>query len=199
MNKKTIAIIVIVLIVVLLLVFFLIRANNKGTSIVLPGGTNNVGETATQNSKFEDFNISIPDGYTVINEDQITSTHSMYVKAVAYKYDEEGKRTNVNVYLQNRGEKEFSKDAVCLISFYDSLDLLILRTSGVIEEGVNIPVGGTTVVKTQFYDKPGNVAKIGIDFENVDGSTTQELNEAESDEEGESEGLPEVLSGELAE
>ena len=170
MNKKIVYVLIALIIIVLLFVSFFKFINFKQTT--KSNVNNETNNTTTQEVKeekkeFEDFEIDIPANYIIISEDKITSMTDMFAKVLAYYYDEKENNTLVNVYLQNRGEKAFYHDAVCVISFLDKDGNELARFGGVIEEDRNIEPGGTTVVKTNFLSEPGEVSSVIVDFENV--------------------------------
>lgn len=131
----------------------------------------------SKDEKLEDFKFDVPENYTLIDESMVESKTDMYAKSVAYYYDEENNNTLVNVYLQNESESSFYKDAVCVITFFDKEGNLLERFGGVIEEDVNIPSKGTTIVKTNFLQAPGDVAKVSVDFENMQNEEVLNLQE----------------------
>ena len=162
LNKKTIGIILIILLIIITIV--IIINVNKGRNVEVTESGNII--DSEKLIEFEDFDIDVPEDYKIISGDSVQSYSQMYAKAIAFKYDEEKGMTYMNVYLQNRGDVPFYKDAVCTIKLFDANENNYLRTGGVIEEDENIPVGGTTIVKTQFYDEPGSYAYVVVDFEN---------------------------------
>ncbi len=170
MNKRIILFIVIVL-VLIITGFICFNRFSSPKSTTLKTTTNN--EVVEKKGEFEDFAVDIPANYTALSGDKVKSLTQMYAKAIAYSYDESEGITHFNVYLQNRGASDFSKDAVCVISLYDEFDNFILRTSGVVEEDWNLAPGKVTVVKTQFYAEPGNVSRVDIDFENYDNNAAK--------------------------
>lgn len=182
MDKKIICVAVILLIILAIAfsVFTLI-SNIKKTKPIEP--TNDiVVDTSETEKEFEDFEIEVPEGYIVISGDNVENATSMYAKAVAYNFDQEDNRTYMNVYLQNRGDSDFYKDAICVITLYDEEGYFLLRASGVIEEDLDIPVGGTTVVRIQFVGDPGNPARATIEFENNNNTEANIIEEPSGEE-----------------
>ena len=173
MKKSIIIISVVVAILLIALIVFLIIKNN---STVVDTGTRPLdsrevlvsGETkdgTTQNN---------PNGYTELDKGNITGTDDIVVESVAYNYDSGEGVTHVNVHIQNKGAEPLNHDSVVVVELYDSNNEFLYRFGGVIESDNDIPVGERSVIKTQFIDKPGDIASAKVSLDRTNEATISE-------------------------
>ena len=160
MKSKIIIIVLIVIIIAILLVALLMN-RNKTTQ---PQGNGNVITNNGKSSWDDGYVPSIPENYTQVSKDNISSETDVVPEAIAYRYDSEEDITYVNVYLQNRGEKALDKDSVCVIELYDENGQLY-RFGGVLENATDIASSERTVVRTQFIEKTAPIVSAKISFE----------------------------------
>lgn len=172
MNKKVIIGIICVVLIWFLIILVLIGRSGKQ----LVGS----GDVHVINKWDDEYVPEIPENYIEIDKNNITNETGVVAESVAYDYDETTNTTHVNVYLQNRGDMPLNHNDVCVIELYDKDDNFLYRFGGVIESNVDINPGERTVIKTQFLDKPKDIAYAKINFETSKEVNTEQENNSES-------------------